>query len=103
MLELDTELLDQLGLGSLSPESKKAFLEQMYSTMELRVGVLLASTLSAEAMREFEQLVDAGDEEASLAWLEANCPDYREAVNAVFADLKAEVARSVPDILDAEK
>ncbi|GAA1574729.1 hypothetical protein GCM10009804_34440 [Kribbella hippodromi] len=102
MLKLDTNLLAELGLGALDPESKKALLEHMYSTLELRVGELLMSTLSDASVAEFEELMEAGDEEATLAWLEATCPDYREAVNAVFADLKAEITGSAAAILAAE-
>jgi hypothetical protein len=47
-------------------------------------------------------LTASGDEEAALAWLTATCPDYADAVNAAFIDLKSEVKRLAPLIVASQ-
>jgi len=55
--------------------------------------------MTAEQLDEFEVFIDSKDEAGALRWLEEAFPDYKEAVAAVFANLKAEVAANMDRIL----
>lgn len=51
MLKLDNNLLAELGLGSLPEDQKKAMLQHVYETLELRVGTQLAKPNDRQAAR----------------------------------------------------
>ena len=76
MFQLDDNFLQELGLGALPPEQRKAFLEHVYSQLELRVGTRLSEGLSDEQLIEFESFVDR-DSEKVRAWISVNTPDYQ--------------------------
>jgi len=75
MFKLDDEFLKDLGLDQMPEDQKKAFLEHIYSQLELRVGTKLSEGLSDEQLGEFESFVDR-DEQKVHAWVGANTPDY---------------------------
>lgn len=75
MFQLDDNFLEELGLGQLPADQKKAFLEHVYSQLELRVGTRLSEGLSTEQLAEFESFIDR-DMEKVRAWIQANAPDY---------------------------
>lgn len=75
MFQLDDKFLQDLGLDQLPEEQKKAFLEHIYSELELRVGTKLSDGLSDAQLEEFEAIID-GNSDTIAAWLEANAPDY---------------------------
>lgn len=76
MFQLDSNFLQELGLGELPEEQRKAFLEHVYSQLELRVGTRLSEGLSEAQLSEFESFVDR-DTEKVQAWIGANAPDYQ--------------------------
>lgn len=76
MFQLDDNFLQELGLGELPLEQRKAFLEHVYSQLELRVGTRLSEGLSESQLSEFESFVDR-DSEKVQAWIGANTPDYQ--------------------------
>lgn len=76
MFQLDDNFLKELGLGELPDEQRKAFLEHVYSQLELRVGTRLSEGLSEAQLSEFESFVDR-DSEKVQAWVRANAPDYQ--------------------------
>jgi len=76
MFKLDDTFLDELGLGSLPAEQKRAFLEHVYSQLELRVGTRLSEGLSSEQLAEFESFIDR-DMEKVRAWISVHAPDYQ--------------------------
>ncbi len=76
MFQLDDSFLEELGLGQLPAEQKRAFLEHVYSQLELRVGTRLSEGLSAEQLSEFESFIDR-DREKVQAWVNAHTPDYQ--------------------------
>ncbi len=55
-------------------------LEELYSTLEVRVGRRMARKMSPLQMSQFEKLIDAQDEKGALTWLKSNFPDYRSEV-----------------------
>lgn len=76
MFQLDDKFLQDLGLDQLPAEQKQAFLEHIYSELELRVGTRLSDGLSDEQMTEFESFVDRNSDKV-YAWVAANAPDYQ--------------------------
>ncbi len=106
MLKLDNNLLQELGLGELPDEQKKAMIQHIYETLELRVGTQLANQMTDKQLEEFEQFVDGGgdaDQTQALQWLEANLPNYKQVVNDVFEALKIEIRQTAPQVLAASK
>lgn len=103
MLKLDNNFLKELGLGKLPEEEKKKMLAHIYETLELRVGMKLAEKMTDEQLDEFEKLAQSNDEEASLKWLEANAPNYKDVVVGELEKLKSEVKSSAQQILSVSK
>jgi hypothetical protein len=77
MFKLDDNFLEELGLGALPPEQKQAFLQHIYSELEMRVGERLTEGMSDELLDEFGYFVDMNQDGMSK-WFEENLPDYRE-------------------------
>jgi uncharacterized protein DUF5663 len=75
MFQLDDKFLQDLGLDSLPAEQKQAFLEHIYSQLELRVGTRLSEGLSEAQLSEFESFVDRNAEKIH-AWIGAYAPAY---------------------------
>lgn len=99
MIKLDDDLLNELGLGSLSPDEKKKMLSHIYETLEMRVGMKLAERMTDAQLDEFEQFINANDEAGALRWLEANFPNYKDVVAEEFEKLKQEIKAIAPQIL----
>jgi predicted RNA-binding Zn ribbon-like protein len=103
MFKLDDNLLQELGLGTLSPEDKRAMLAHIYETLEMRVGMTLAQQMTNAQLDEFETFIDANDEAGALKWLETNFPNYKQVVANELEKLKAEVKASAPQIIAASQ
>lgn len=102
MLKLDNNLLQELGLGTLPEDQKKAMLQHIYETLELRVGTQLANQMTDKQLEEFERFIDAGGDQnqaQALQWLETNLPNYKQVVNDVFEALKTEIKGMAPQIM----
>ena len=76
MFQLDDQFLQTVGLGNLPDDQKQAFLQHTYETLEERVGMRLASSLSEAQLEEFEAFASQ-NEEKTYAWLDTNVPDYK--------------------------
>lgn len=103
MIKLDENLLVELGLQGMPKEEKAAFLKHMYETLEMRVGTRLAERMSDQQMAEFEQFINANDEQGAFHWLETNFPNYKDVVAEEFEKLKAEIKPMAPHILAASQ
>jgi hypothetical protein len=102
MLKLDNNLLAELGLGGLPEEQKKAMLQHIYETLELRVGTQLANQMTDQQLEEFERFIDAGgnqNQAQALQWLESNLPNYKQVVSDVFEALKGEIKAMAPQLV----
>lgn len=77
MFRLDDKFLEDLGLGALPPEQKQAFLQHIYSELEMRVGERLTDGMSDELLDEFGHFVDM-DVDGMSKWFSENLPDYAE-------------------------
>jgi hypothetical protein len=110
MFKLDNNLLVELGLGDLPPAEKNRMLAHIYETLEMRVGMQLASKMSDAQLDEFEQLMpletDSEEakkqkEQAALKWLETNFPNYKQVVANELEKLKSEIKAAASQILAA--
>ena len=102
MLKLDNNLLEELGLGSLPEDQKRAMLQHIYETLELRVGTNLANQMTDQQLEEFEKFIDEGgdaNQAQALQWLETNLPNYKQVVNDVFEQLKIEIKQMAPQLV----
>ncbi|MBI2008828.1 hypothetical protein HYS84_00265 [Candidatus Saccharibacteria bacterium] len=101
MFQLDDNLLQQLGLGSLPPAEKNKMLAHIYETLELRVGMKLAEQMTDAQLDEFEKFIDNNDEAGALKWLETNFPNYKQVVADELEKLKIEIKQQAPSIIEA--
>jgi hypothetical protein len=92
MFQLDDKFLQELGLDQLPEDQKQAFLEHIYSQLELRVGARLSDGLSDAQLSEFESFVDR-DEEKVRAWVSAYTPNY--AVDPSYTQLRDKAPEGV--------
>lgn len=99
MFDVDGSMLDELGLGSLPEKDRELLLEQIYETLEMRVGMVLAGDMTDAQLDEFEAFIDDEDEDGALAWLKREFPDYKQCVSTELYQLKAEVRRVASQIL----
>jgi uncharacterized protein YdiU (UPF0061 family) len=95
MFKLDDKFLEELGLGALLKEQKKAFLQHVYNELESRVGVKLTEGMSDEKLDEFACFVDR-NEAKMREWFAANLPDY-----ASQSDFE-KMQKSVPNASETE-
>lgn len=100
-LRIDNSLLDELGLASLPPNEKTGLLKHIYETLEMKVGMRLASQMTNEQLDEFERFFNAQDDAGAFHWLETNFPNYKDIVADEYAKLKNEVSQTVPQIIAA--
>lgn len=100
-INLDRNLLAELGLGSLPEPEQRALLSHIYETLEMRVGMRLADQMSNEQLDDFEKYFQSKDEAGAFHWLETNFPNYKDIVQEEFNKLKEEVRQSAPQILQA--
>ena len=77
MFQLDDQFLQDVGLGDLPEDQRQAFLQHIYSELELRVGTKLSVGLSDDQMGEFEAFIDR-DAETVEQWFSAHLPNYEE-------------------------
>lgn len=77
MFQLDDQFLQDVGLADLPADQKQVFLEQVYLSLETRVGTRLSEGLTESQLEEFEGLVDRKIERVD-AWLAAYAPQYAE-------------------------
>ena len=94
MFQLDDKFLDEIGLGDLPDDQKRAFLQHIYEELELRVGTKLSDGLSDQQLQEFEKVIDR-DQGVIETWLSANVQDY--ANDEVFKRMQAALKLDVAD------
>ena len=96
MFQLDDKFLEDVGLGGLPEEQKKAFLDYFREQLELRVGTRLSEGLSDAQLDEFESFIDR-DEEKVSTWLANNVPNFQE--DQVWQQLKSGAPAEVPELV----
>lgn len=103
MFKLDDNFLQELGLGNLPVDEKRAMLNHIYETLEMRVGMKLAEQMTNEQLDEFEGFIERNDEPGALKWLETNFPNYKQVVADELEKLKQEIRAAAPQILAASQ
>lgn len=96
MFQLDDKFLEDVGLGGLPEEQKKAFLDYFREQLELRVGTLLSEGMSDAQLAEFESFIDR-DEEKVNAWIAANVPDYES--DQIWQQLSGSAPEGIPPVV----
>jgi hypothetical protein len=99
MFRLDDKFLEELGLGALPVDQKKAFLQYVYGELESRVGMKLTKGMSDEKLGEFTCFVDK-DVARMKEWFAANLADYESQPD--FQKMKAAVPNADEATLLAE-
>lgn len=99
MLKIDADYLRDVGLGALPAWEQNPFLNHVYETLEMRVGIVLADQMTEEQSNEFEAYFEAKDDDGAFAWLSTNFPNYKEIVSSEHEELKAEIMRLAPEIM----
>ncbi len=103
MFQIDDKFLETLGLGALPQEEKDKMKAHIYETLEMRVGMTLASNMTETQLDEFEGLMNQNDEAGALKWLETNFPNYRQVVADELEKLKSEISSTAPEIVAASQ
>ncbi len=98
MFQLDDQFLQDVGLGAMPEEQKKAFLQHIYSELELRVGTKLSEGLSDEQMAEFESFIDRVADKVE-AWFGEHLPNYTEQTDYQELKKTAPASASALDVL----
>lgn len=91
MFRLDDQFLKDVGLDGLPDDQKQAFLQHVYSELEMKVGTRLSDGLSDAQLEEFEQIIDRKQETVS-AWITQHFPNYAQ--DEVF--IKLQKATNLP-------
>lgn len=95
MFQLDDKFLQDVGLADLPADQKQAFLQHIYSELELRVGTKLSEGMNDDQLAQFEAFVDQ-DEQKVVAWFEQYLPNYQEAPD--FQSLRASAPADISPI-----
>ncbi len=92
MITIDQTTLKELGieLGDATDE----FLTHLEAQLEERVGAALTELLDDSQVKELLALTEAGNEDATQAWIAANVPDYKDVVQDEVDILLGEIAQS---------
>lgn len=98
MFQLDDQFLQDVGLGAMPDDQKQAFLQHIYSELELRVGTKLSEGLSDEQMGEFESFIDRNAESVE-AWFSAHLPNYADQPDYQQLRASAPESASALDVL----
>ena len=96
MFQLDDKFLEDIGLGGLPEEQKKAFLAYLREQLEIRVGTKLSDGLSDAQLDEFESFIDR-DEAKVNAWIGANVPDFEQ--DQIWQQLKSGAPENIPELV----
>ncbi len=96
MFQLDDKFLEDVGLGGLPDEQKRAFLDYFREQLELRVGTLLSDGMSDAQLAEFESFIDR-DEAKVNAWIAANVPDYQN--DQIWQQLSGSAPENIPEVV----
>lgn len=80
MFTLDDKFLAEVGLDALPPQEKPKMRGHIYETLEMRVGMKLASGMSDTQLDEFEGLI-GGDMAKARGYLTSVDPAWEQSQN----------------------
>ncbi len=96
MFQLDDKFLQDVGLSDLPADQKEAFLQHIYSELELRVGTKLSEGMTDDQLAQFEAFVDQ-DEQKVISWFERYLPNYADAPD--FQSLKSAAPPNISPVV----
>ncbi|MBR0153470.1 MAG: hypothetical protein IJM26_06765 [Lachnospiraceae bacterium] len=101
-MNLNREWLADAGVYFEQPADEQAFLHLMQEQYELRVGESMCQELSPEQEDEFERMIDDKEDDVAIAaWLNRNCPDYRDLITQAGESLQEELRSHRAEIGDS--
>lgn len=77
MFQIDDNFLASIGLAALPQDEKEKMKAHIYETLEMRVGMRLASGMSDEQLSEFEGFM-SGDVTRATDYLDRLMPNWRQ-------------------------
>lgn len=90
--QLKQELVDELGLGVLSPEKQEEMIGKMTEVLMKRIFVDTMEKLGEEGMDEYEKLIERKPEQSEVEeFLNERIDDYSGMVDGIVADFKSEM------------
>lgn len=78
LVQLDDELLKELGFDEFPDEEKQAILATMAKNLELKMGLRIAETLSDNQLEELNNLIGEGKDSEAQQFLRDNVTNYEE-------------------------
>lgn len=100
-IQLDEELLKELGLDNFSEEDKDAILASIAETLQLKIGVKLVQLLGETKLEEFNKLTEEGKGIDAMNYLKENVPNYEDIVKEELDALKSNIKDTSKSILDS--
>lgn len=94
-MKLNERFLDEIGLSNLPSQDKQAFLEYVYSEVEMRVGDALSKDMTPEQIVEFKKIADK-DSSFIINWLSAFVPMYHS--DTLFEKMQKTTGYDVADM-----
>lgn len=97
-IELNSDLLVELGYGSLTATQGNQLLKEFYETLEAVVGIHLTEEMTESQYEAFSKFFEAKDDAGAAAWLDRNFPDHKEVVQKTFDQLAYELRKLAQSI-----
>ena len=106
MIQLDENLLNEIGLGELTDQEKETTLEYIYQLLESRIDKRLTEAMSEEQLKTFDEIISKEtpeSDEKGQKWLEENFPKYKEIVTEEFEQIRDDIKANASQIMAADK
>ncbi len=87
-VQLNQQFLHDVGITGLNEEEEQQTLESLGRTLEMRVGMALASQLSDDELKKAPKDIDE-------SWLDEHIPNYKDIAKTEMDAMKDELTRSV--------
>jgi hypothetical protein len=99
-INIDEELLTELGLDGFTDEDKDAALQRILQALELRMGLRMAQIVDEAQLSEFQRLSEKDDKEAIAGWLKEYMPNYQEIAKEELDKIKQDIKNTSRKILE---
>lgn len=96
-MRIDDVFMEEVGLNEMPDGERQVFMDHAEEELEVRVGHAVSQELSAEQLRDFEEIEEGGQ---AAAWLKINVPNFREIVQTVVQSFKNELIAERTRILE---
>lgn len=96
-MRIDDVFMEEVGLNEMPDGERQAFMDHAEEELEVRVGHAVSQELSAQQLKDFEEIEEGGQ---AAAWLKINVPNFREIVQTVVQSFKNELIAERTRILE---